>query len=83
MVGVLGGGDGRCSSVHGTASLLLAAPRPGVRALDREADPVEVGRVAGDSAATQSRMRSAFVSRAPGAVGRPSGCPTARFVTLR
>jgi hypothetical protein len=42
MVDVLGGGDGKCSSMHGTASLPLTAPRPCVRALDREADPVEV-----------------------------------------
>ncbi len=39
MFHALSGGDGRCSSVHGAALLLLTAPRPGVRALDREADP--------------------------------------------
>jgi hypothetical protein len=42
MVDVLGGGNGKCPFMHVTASLLLTAPQPGVRALDREADPVEV-----------------------------------------
>ena len=36
---MLGDGDGKCSSGHDTTSLLLTAPRPAVRALDREADP--------------------------------------------
>lgn len=54
MVHALGGGDGKCSSVHGAVSLLLTAPRLGLRALDREADPVEAGRLVGDSAAARS-----------------------------
>jgi hypothetical protein len=57
MVYALGGGDGKCSSVRGAASLLLTAPRLGVRALDREAGPVEAGRLAGDSAAARSGGR--------------------------
>jgi hypothetical protein len=53
MVRALDGGDGKCSSMHGTTSPLLAAPRPGARALDREADQVEARRLAGDSVAAR------------------------------
>lgn len=53
MVRALDGGDGKCSSIHGTTLPLLTAPRPGVRALDREADPVEASRLAGDSVAAR------------------------------
>jgi hypothetical protein len=34
MVRALGAGDGKCSSMHGAASLLLTVPWSGVRALD-------------------------------------------------
>ena len=50
---MLGDGDGKCSSGHDTTSLLLTAPRPAVRALDREADPAATGRLADDSAAAR------------------------------
>jgi hypothetical protein len=53
MVRALDGGDGRCSSIHGTTSPLPAALWPGARALDREADPVEARRLAGDSVAAR------------------------------
>lgn len=53
MARALNGGDGKCSSIHGTTSPLLAALRPGARALDREADPVEAGWLAGDSVAAR------------------------------
>jgi hypothetical protein len=53
MVRALDGGDGKCSSIHGTTSPLLTAPQPGVRAPDREADPVEASRLAGDSVAAR------------------------------
>lgn len=53
MARALNGGDGKCSSIHGTTSPLLAALRPGARALDREADPVEAGWRAGDSVAAR------------------------------
>jgi hypothetical protein len=62
MVRALASGDGKCLSMHGADSLLLTVPRPGVRALDREADPVEGGRLAGDSVAAPLGRR-----RAPGA----------------
>ena len=50
---MLGDGDGKCSSGHDTTSLLLTAPRPAVRALDRRADPVATGPLADDSAAAR------------------------------
>jgi hypothetical protein len=53
MVRALDGGDGKCSSIYGTTSPLLTAPRPGVRALDREVDPVEASRLAGDPVAAR------------------------------
>jgi hypothetical protein len=53
MVRALDGGDGKCSSIHGTTSPLLTALRPGARALDREADPVKASRLAGDSVAAR------------------------------
>lgn len=96
MIHALGDGDGKCSFVHGAASLLLTAPRLGVRALDREADPVEAGRLAGDSAAARSggRLHRERERRTPAAY--PTGrcgvarlrrgtrtCPAARSVTLR
>jgi hypothetical protein len=45
LVHALGDGYGKLSSMHGASSLLLTAPQPGIRALDREADPVEAGRL--------------------------------------
>ncbi len=53
MARELDGGNGKCSSVHVATSPLLAALRPGDRALDREADPVEASRLAGDSVAAR------------------------------
>jgi hypothetical protein len=53
MVRALDGGDGKCSSIHGTTSPLFASLRPGARALDREADQVEARRLAGDSVAAR------------------------------
>jgi hypothetical protein len=53
MARALDGCDGKCSSVHGTTSPLLTALRPGARALDLEADPVEASRLAGDSVAAR------------------------------
>jgi hypothetical protein len=53
MVRALDDGDGKCSSIHGTTSPLLAALRPGARALDRGAGPVEPSRLAGDSVAAR------------------------------
>jgi hypothetical protein len=59
LVHALVDSDEKLSSVHGTASLLLTALRPGVRALDRQADPVKADRRAGDSAAAGSSGKSA------------------------
>jgi hypothetical protein len=39
MARALDDGNGMCSFVHDTISLLVASPRPGIGALDREADP--------------------------------------------
>jgi hypothetical protein len=76
MVHALGSGDGECSSVHGTTSLLLTAPRPAVRALDREADRLEAGRLAGDSAFPTGRCGIARLRRGT------RTCPAARSVTF-
>jgi hypothetical protein len=45
MVRALDDGGGMCSFVHDEVSLLLTTPRSGIRALDREADPVASWRV--------------------------------------
>jgi hypothetical protein len=68
MVRALDGGDGKCSSIHGTTSPLLASLRPGARALDREAGPVEARRLAGDSVAP---AWAAACSRSVGDESRP------------
>lgn len=95
MVRALGGGDRKWSSIHGTTSPLLTALRLGVRALDREADPVEASRLAGDSVAVRlggrrhsergRRKLAAYPTGRCGIAWLRRGtctCPAARSVTL-
>jgi hypothetical protein len=67
MTRALDSGDGMCSFVHSPVSLLLTTPRPGLRALDREADPVagyrEADAVAGWRVIPRRRARAADGTR--------------------
>ena len=61
MIRALDNGDGMCSFMHNLISLLLTASRPGLRALDREADPV-----AGWQVIPRRRARAADGARSVG-----------------
>ena len=67
MIRALDNGYGMCSFMHNLISLLIAASRPGLRALDREVDPV-----AGWQVIPRRRARAADGDRSVGDESRPN-----------
>jgi hypothetical protein len=72
MIRALYNGDGMYSFMHNLISLLLAASRPGLRALDREVDPV-----AGWQVIPRRRARAADGARSVGDESRPNASGSA------
>lgn len=67
MIRALDSGNGVCSFMYVATSLLLTAPRLGLRALDREAAPVAGWRVI--------PRRRAWAADGTQSVGKPAACP--------
>jgi hypothetical protein len=72
MFRALNNGDGMCYFMHSLISLLLTASRPGLRALDRDADPV-----AGWQVTPRRRARAADGARSVGDESRPNASGSA------
>jgi hypothetical protein len=72
MIRALYNGDGMYSFMHNLISMLLTASRPGLRAPDREADPV-----AGWQVIPRRRARAADGARSVGDESRPNASGSA------